>query len=143
MKALIDTNIIIDAFQRRKGFAEDAEFVMLQAYEYDGYIAATSATDIYYLQHRYYHDKKKAIDSLKKVFKLFDIIDITENDCRNALHSGTSDYEDAILVESVKRNDLDCIVTRNTKDFKDSGIKVYTPVEFLKLLRINQSNTTI
>lgn len=143
MKALIDTNIVIDALQHRKGFAEDAEFIMLQAYEYDGYIAATSATDIYYLQHRYYHDKTKAIDSLKKVFKLYSIVDIKENDCHNALRSGMSDYEDAILAESAKRNDLDCIVTRNTRDFKDSGIKTYTPVEFLRLLRIDQKKTTI
>ena len=70
MKALIDTNIIIDALQHREGFADDAEFLMLQAYEYDGYITANSATDIYYIQHRYYHDREKTIKNLKKLFSI-------------------------------------------------------------------------
>lgn len=137
MKVLIDTNVIIDALQSRKGFNEDAEFVMLQAYEYDGYIAATSATDIYYIQHRYYHDKKKTIDNLKKIFKLYDIIDVSERDCRGALQNNINDYEDAVLAESAKRNDIDCIVTRNTKDFQNADIAVYAPADFLRLLRTN------
>ena len=132
MKALIDTNVIIDALQNRKGFNEDAEFVVLQAYEYNGYIAATSITDIYYIQHKYYHNKDKARNNLKKILKLYDIMDITGPDCHNALRNGMNDYEDAILVESAKRNDIDCIVTRNAKDFKNAGIPVYTPVEFLR-----------
>ena len=52
MKALIDTNIIIDALQSRDGFAKDADFLILQAFEYSGYITATSVTDIYYIQHK-------------------------------------------------------------------------------------------
>ena len=135
MKSLIDTNVIIDALQDRDAFARDAEFVVLQAYEYEGCVVATSVTDIYYIQHRYYHDKQKTKKSLEKILKLYEIIDVTEADCRNALRSGIPDFEDAVMVEAAKRNDVDCIVTRNTKDFKNSDIKTYTPLEFLQLLR--------
>ncbi len=135
MKALIDTNIIIDALQNREGLSDDAGFVLLQPYEYDGSIAATSVTDIYFIQHKYYHDRGKTKKNLEKVLKLYDILDVTSADCRNALRSNISDYEDAILVESSKRNDIDVIVTRNAKDFKGSNISVYTPVEFLRLLK--------
>lgn len=135
MKALIDTNIIIDALQSREGFAKDAEFVILRAFEYDGYIAATSVTDIYYLQHRYYHNKKEAKKNLEKILKLFNVLDITESDCCNALRSNMGDFEDAILAEAAKRNDIDCIVTRDAKDFENSPILIYTPAEFLRLLR--------
>lgn len=135
MSVLIDTNIIIDALQNRERFANYSELVVLQAYEYDGYISATSVTDIYYIQRRYYHDKEKARKNLEKVLKLYGIIDVTEIDSRNALRSDISDFEDAVLVESAKRNSIDCIVTRNTKDFKNTGIKVYTPIEFLEQMR--------
>ena len=135
MKALIDTNIIIDALQSRDGFAKDAEFLILQAFEYSGYITSTSVTDIYYIQHKYYHNIEKAKNSLERILNLYSIIDVTATDCHNALRSGVSDYEDAVMVESAKRNGIDCIVTRNAKDFKDSGIKVYTPTEFLKQIR--------
>ena len=135
MRALIDTNVIIDALQSRKGFKEDADFVMLQSYEYEGFLAATCVTDIYYIQRRFYHDQEKAKNNLTKIFKLYDIIDITESDCQNALRSDIPDYEDAVLVESASRNNIDCIVTRDTKDFKNSRIPVYTPVEFLEILK--------
>ena len=138
MRALIDTNVIIDALQNREDFAKDSEFVVLRAYEYEGYIAATSVTDVYYIQRRYYHNREKARDNLEKVLKLYDIMDITGIDCYSALRNGMNDYEDAVLVESAKRNGIDCIVTRNAKDFKDSGIPVYTPSEFLELLRDKQ-----
>ena len=72
---------------------------------------------------------------MDKLFKIFDILDATAEDCRNALRSNISDYEDAILVESAKRNDIDCIVTCNVKDFKDSNISVYSPTELLRVLK--------
>lgn len=137
MKALIDTNIIIEAPQSRNSLVEDAEFVMLQAFEYDGYIVATSVTDIYYIQCRYYHDREKAKNELAKILKLYNIMNITETDCHNALRSNVPDFEDAVLVESSKRNKIDCIVTRNIKDFKDSGITIYSPTEFLSKLKKN------
>lgn len=134
MKVLIDTNVIIDGLQSRKGFLEDAGQVMLRAYDYDGYITANSLADIFYLQHRFFHDKKKAKQSITDLTKLFGIIDTTGNDCRNALRSEMNDFEDAILMESALREDIDVIVTRNTKDFKKSTIKICTPVEFFQLL---------
>ena len=135
MKALIDTNIIIDALQSRDGFAKDADFLILQAFEYSGYITATSVTDIYYIQHKYYHNREKAKNNLENILNLYDIIDVTATDCHNALRSGVRDYEDAIMVESAKRNGIDCIVTRNVKDFKNSSITTYTPTQFLKQIR--------
>lgn len=135
MKALIDTNVIVDALQSRKDFAKEAEFVLLQAYEYEGYLVATSVTDIYYIQHKYYHSREKAKNNLEKILGIYNIVDVTEADCQNALRSGIPDYEDAVLVESAKRSEMECIVTRNGKDFEGSGIKVYSPAEFLKILR--------
>ncbi len=38
------------------------------------------------------------------------------------------------MVESAIREDIDMIVTRNAKDFKNSPVKVCTPTEFLKIL---------
>ena len=138
MKVLLDTNVIIDSLQSRKGFLEDAGQVMLRAFEYDGCIVASSITDIFYLQNRYTHDKEKAKQALSDLFKLFGILDTTADDCKNALRSEVADYEDAVMVESAKRNAIDCIVTRNVKDFAKSKVKTYSPVEFLKLLNESQ-----
>lgn len=135
MKVLIDTNIIIDGLQSRKGFHDDAGLVMLQAYEYDGYIAASSITDIFYLQRKFFHDKQKARENLTELLKIYRVLDTTAEDCKNALRSNIADFEDAVLIESVMRAGLDAIVTRNKKDFQKSSINIYDPVEFLRVLR--------
>lgn len=138
MRVLIDTNVILDAIEVRENFCEDSSRILTSAAKYNGYIAASSVTDIYYIEHRRNHDKAKTLDLMKKLFKLFDILDTTSADCRNALHSPLPDFEDAILVESALREGIDYIVTRNVKDFKGSPVKVRTPAEFLNILSPKQ-----
>ena len=55
-------------------------------------------------------------------------------DCRKAISSEISDYEDAIMVETAIRSEMDCIVTQNVKDYAKSSFLVYEPIAFLKLL---------
>jgi hypothetical protein len=38
------------------------------------------------------------------------------------------------MVETAIRSEMDCIVTRNTKDYEKASIKVYQPEDFLDLL---------
>ena len=69
-----------------------------------------------------------------KVFTLFHLLDTTSLDCRKAISSEISNYEDAIMVETAIRSGMDCIVTRNVKDSTKSFVKVREPSAFLKLL---------
>lgn len=61
-------------------------------------------------------------------------LDTTSLDCRKAISSEISDYEDAVMVETAIRLEMDCIVTRKTKDYVKSSVNVYDPSTFLKLL---------
>ena len=136
MRALIDTCVIIDALQSRKDFSEDAQKIFLSAANnsYLGYISAKSATDIYYLMHHYTHSDKNSRDTLNKLFSLFDVLDTAGIDCRKAVPSQISDFEDAVIVQTAISAEMDCIVTRNTKDFVNSPIPVFSPHEFLNKL---------
>ena len=69
-----------------------------------------------------------------KLFTLFHLLDTTSLDCRKAISSEITDYEDAVMVETAIRSEMDCIVTRNVKDYMKSSVKVYEPSAFLKLL---------
>lgn len=133
MRALIDTCVIIDALQNREPFSEEAKQIFLAVANKQtvGYISAKSVLDIYYLTHRLTHSDDETRKILKILFALFDILDTTELDIRQALSSGISDYEDAVMCETAKRCDIDCIVTRNQKDYAKSEIKVYSPKEFI------------
>ena len=56
-------------------------------------------------------------------------------DCRRAIPSKISDYEDAVMIETALRTETDCIVTRNIRDYSKAEIPVYTPSEFIQKLQ--------
>ena len=62
------------------------------------------------------------------------MLDTTSLDCRKAISSEISDYEDAIMMETAIRSEMDCIVTRNVKDYAKSSVKVCEPSIFLESL---------
>lgn len=132
MRVLVDTCVIIDALQSRVPFAEAAQkiFIYSANKQFEGYITAKSVTDIYYLTHRLTHSDAETRKILSKLFTLFHLLDTTL-DCRKAISSEIGDYEDAIMVETAIRSEMDCIVTRNVKDYTKSSVKVYEPSTFL------------
>ena len=136
MRVLVDTCVIIDALQSRVPFAEAAQklFIYSANKQFESYITAKSVTDIYYLIHRLTHSDAETRKILNKLFTLFHLQDTTSLDCRKAISSEISDYEDAVMVETAIRLEMDCIVTRKTKDYVKSSVNVYDPSTFLKLL---------
>ena len=136
MRVILDTCIIMDAIQNREPFAEDAKNIVRAAANkwFTGCITAKSSTNIYYLTHRCTHSDKDTRAILTKLFILFDVVDTAGMDARKAISSQVSDYEDAVMIETAMREDADCIVTRNIKDYSKSPVPVYDPAEFLRLL---------
>lgn len=137
MKVLLDTCIVIDFLQRREPFAEEALQIFRAAAGdlFSGYITAKSATDIYYLTHRCTHSDKEARNKLNSLLSVISMVDTAAVDVFHALSSETPDFEDAVMIETAIRLKADCIVTRNTKDYKKAEITVYAPAEFLSALK--------
>jgi predicted nucleic acid-binding protein len=136
MRVLIDTCVIIDALQSRVPFAEAAQKIFLYSAnkQFEGYITAKASTDIYYLTHRLTHSDVETRKILSKLYTLFHLLDTTSLDCRKAISSEISDYEDAIMAETAIRSEMDCIVTRNVKDYAKASITVYEPDALIALL---------
>lgn len=137
MKAVIDTNIIIDAFANREPFYIEAQKVLLKAAlgDFEACITSNTVTDIFYILHKSFHNATKVKSILENLFSSVSIISIDETDCKNALSSKVTDYEDAILCESSVRNKVDYIITRNISDFKNSQTRSILPSDFLKLIK--------
>ena len=140
MRALLDTCVIIDALQSREPFSDDAQTIFLLAanQQFVGCITAKSSTDIYYLMHRYTHNDKQSRAVLSKLFTLFEVLDTAGTDCRHAIPSQITDYEDAVMIATAARSEVNCIVTRNTHDYAKSSVAVFTPEEFI--VKINEEN---
>lgn len=133
MRALIDTCIVIDVLQNREPFAADAQqiFLAVANKRVVGFLTAKSAADIYYITHRHTHNDRDTRKVLSTLFNLFELLDTAGMDCRRAISSDLTDYEDAMMSETALRCGVDCIVTRNLRDYEKSPVQVYSPSAFL------------
>lgn len=136
MKALIDTNVVVDALTSRKPWNESAEKIFLMAANHimDMYITASSATDIYYLVRKYLHSTEQAKQVMGKLYSLMGILAVTGDECVNALASAVSDYEDAIVERTAEKADMDYIITGNVKDYQQGRVKAILPDDFIALM---------
>ena len=135
MRALIDTCVVVDALQSRKPFGENAEKILLLSAikAYEGFITAKSVADIYYLLHKATHSDEESRQLLGKLFTLFSVLDTPGRACVNALASPIGDYEDALMGETARLSEIDCIVTRNKQDYRKSRLKILAPEEFIAM----------
>lgn len=133
MKVMLDTCVVLDYLQGREPFFDDAlnVFIAIANDEIHGFITASSVTDIYYIIQRCTHKHERSKEILNNLIKLISILDTTSEDCINALVSRVKDYEDAVMIESSRRAKIDYIVTRNTRDYEKSSVRVVSPLELL------------
>ncbi|MBQ2983122.1 MAG: PIN domain-containing protein [Lachnospiraceae bacterium] len=136
MKILIDTNVIIDALTSREPWNESAEkiFIMAANNIVDMYITASSATDIYYLVRKHLHNAETARQVMSKLYSLVGILEVKQEDCIDALASPITDYEDAVVEQVARRSGVECIVTRNQKDYEAGLTKVFLPDDFIQFM---------
>lgn len=83
--------------------------------------------------------QEKAVEEVELLTKIFKIAPVNKTVITKALKLGFKDFEDAIIHESARVENVDGIVTRNIKDFKEASIRVYSPRELLDTLKLNQA----
>lgn len=63
-----------------------------------------------------------------------EIVGTTKKEIIQAIKNKFTDYEDSVQYSSALTiKDLDAIITRNIKDYRNSSIAVMTPLNFLKM----------
>ena len=140
MKALLDTNVIVDVLQRREPWFSDGQkiFYAVANKQITGCITAKEAADLHFFSRKQFVGQEnvdlKARQVMTKLYALFELVDTLGIDCQRAIAIDNNDYEDAIMIETATRAGLDCIVTRNVEHFKTASIPVYTPAEFATML---------
>ena len=134
MKLLIDTNIVLDVLLKREPFYQDAVKVMNMA-QYDDvqeYISASAVTDIYYIAYRQIKDRTLVLELIKRLLMVVSVAAVSEREIRNALKTGWKDFEDAVQYSIAFLNEMDGLITRNSKDYELADINICSPEQVLK-----------
>ncbi|MDR1246948.1 MAG: PIN domain-containing protein [Clostridiales Family XIII bacterium] len=136
MKAVLDTNVIMDALQERQPFDIEAKEILRRAEsgEVTVMFTANAATDIFYMYSKA-RGVKSARSALEFLLTGYVAVDVTHSDCLNALKLANDDFEDALVSVCAEKVQADHIVTRDETFLKtDSAVKIISPAGFLSEL---------
>lgn len=133
-KLLVDTNIVLDLLASREEFLEEAQtlFTLADQGKLKLYVSAlTIANTQYILSESLKYSNARKILSKFKV--LIEVIPLDDKIIDLALVSDFKDFEDAIQYYSAIEYQLDMILTRNIRDFKNSTLPCFSAKEYLQL----------
>ena len=126
MRALVDTDILLDIALNREPFVRESAEVIRWAQSEPGQIGIAwhSLSNVAYL-----------VDSARSfIHDLLHFIEVAPTgtrEAKQALGFPMADLEDALQAASAVAFDAMFIVTRNSKDYKKSPIPAITPSRFL------------
>lgn len=138
MQVLVDTNIILDYLLEREPFVTDAEalFEAIQSQRIEGYVTATTLTDIFYIvrKERGIAIAKQAVSRILVVMK---ICTVDRTILETAIASNLPDFEDAVQLACAILENVDAIVTRDAQGFTGANLPILSADEVLQLLSEN------
>ena len=128
----VDTNIVMDLLEKRADFYKEAQelFTLSDQRKVKLYISALTFANVHFLLSRYL--KMDARNVLAKFKVLVEVLAVDDKIIQLALNSDFRDFEDAIQYYTAIENDINILITRNKKDFKNVSITILNAKEFLK-----------
>jgi predicted nucleic acid-binding protein len=133
MRLLLDTNILIDLFDKQAPKGAVAE--RLTALEYFGdaelWVQAKSYTDIFYVLKRFMNPSTMRRGFLESL-SIFRLCSLEKEDIEKACGLERSDFEDALIEVSAQKIGADFLVTRD-KGFSCSTVPTLTPEQVFEL----------
>jgi len=139
LRILFDTNIILDVLLNRKKFVEISSNLvgMVESKKIEGYLCATTIATLDYLIVKAVNRKQANIE-IKKLLTIFNIAEVNSIVLELSVNSAFGDFEDAVQYYSGECCKVEGLVTRNTKDYKNTNLPIYTPDELCGIVTINQ-----
>jgi predicted nucleic acid-binding protein len=137
-RILIETHIVIDLLSKREKFYDEAAelFSRTDKKELDLTISSLTFANTNYILTKL-KSAKKSREILRKFKVLVELLALDDKITELALSDDNfPDFEDGLQYYSAIENQVDVIITRNKKDFKNSKIPVLTAKEYLARLNL-------
>jgi len=137
-RILVDTNVILDVLSRREPhyLASAAIWALVEQKKLDGFLAAHTVTTLHYLLSKHL-SRPQANLTLTKLLQVFAVAAVDEAVILKALALGWADFEDAVQMAAALNAQVDYLVTRNPRDFKDPLVKVLQPAGLAALFPLS------
>lgn len=132
----LDTNVLMDILANRQPFYKSSSEIYKLGLRKKVVLFTSSNTisTLHYLLKKF-TTEENIRKSLDEVTTVLSIIPVDINIIKKSLKSNHKDFEDAIQIVSAQSiNNMDCIVTRDLKDYKFAEINVLTPDDFLNTI---------
>ncbi len=132
MKILLDTNIVLDLLLEREPFFKHSKelFILAETKKLKAYLSASSITTIHYLTAKAL-DKNEADKIIEMLLKIFLVTPLDKTVFTEAIANNGLDFEDSVIYSSAFNTNIDYIITRDKKGFKNSKVKTIEPNSFL------------
>ncbi len=130
-KIFVDANIVMDLLEKREEFYQEAQelFTLSDKKNVKLYISALTLANVHFLLFK--HLKMEARKVIAKFKVLVEVLAVDDKIIDLSLTSDLKDFEDAIQYYTAIENEMDIIITRNKKDFKNLDLPILTAKEFL------------
>lgn len=132
MRVLLDTDVVLDLMLDRQPFAQAAFelWTVCEQGRVDGYVSVITPVNVFYFAR-----KQKGIEAARQiiaeVLSVMRVCAANYNVLQAAHGLPFTDFEDAVQHTSATASQLDAIITRNTGDYANATLPVFTPADFL------------
>ncbi|MBF0104392.1 MAG: PIN domain-containing protein [Deltaproteobacteria bacterium] len=132
----IDTDIFLDTILDRKPHSEFSNQLLSLCEQniIDGHTSCLVIANLYYIINKI-SNYQKAIRAIGKIRSLVSVLPFTNKEIGESINAEFQDFEDGVQYFVAVNHKIDCLITRNTKDFKKATISILTPREFLQTLK--------
>ena len=130
----LDTDVILDFLTGRIPHSSHAAEILTLAEkkELKVYASLSTFSNAYYIL-RKFASHRKILELFAKLESIIELADMPPGILMISLHSGFSDFEDALQNYTAESHpQIKIIITRNTRDYKHSRLAVMTPETYLK-----------
>lgn len=130
----IDSDVILDVLTERKPFYSESRklFDVIEKKLISAYTSTLIIANLHCIICKA-KSKKTADTTIQKLITIIRIVAFKEEDIINSINSRFNDFEDGIQNYAAARNNMECLITRNVKDYKHANLPIYSPEEILQI----------
>lgn len=136
-KVFLNTNVVLDLLGEREPFYLSAAKIatLADTGKIKIVISALTYSTVYYLLSKF-EEKETVKEKIRKFKVIAETSDLTDQIIDKGLSSKFSDFEDSLQYYCAIKTDCNILITRNSKDFRESDIPVLSPDEYLSSLKM-------